>query len=363
MQQNIVILNGLQLEDERNGKGRYFTSKFLEPGLAKYSEPIGTILLDKQTIDNFVSSFKGCPVVIDHVDVTDGNAKEKRVGVVSNVWFCADDGWYYCDGVIYDKEALVLIEQGYTVSCAYSFKTDGQSGTWHNNEYDGKVISGDFLHLALVANPRYEDANIILNSKEELKGGEADDKTLEDIAEKHNVTLDYIKEQLEKGMEVESEHSDDKEVQKEIAKDHLFEDADYYKKLATIENEKDDTMDLLKALNELVLNFNKKGENEMVKNEAEVKEALKNAGYDDEKIENCMKVLNESEEEEKELENKKAKNEEEEEAENEEEDKKEDEKAENSMAQVKKAYNSNNVETKSLYTSQSQRLEIGKQLY
>lgn len=161
-----IITNGLDLGEDRQGKGRYFTSKFLEPGLAKYDAPIGTILLDKETIDKFIASFKGCPVIIDHKDITDDTAKDERVGVVSNVWYNADDGWYYCDGVIFDKNAQSLITNaGYTVSCAYSFNTDEMSGTWHNNPYDSKVVSGDFLHLALVPVPRYEDATIVLNSK------------------------------------------------------------------------------------------------------------------------------------------------------------------------------------------------------
>ena len=96
-----IITNGLDLGEDRQGKGRYFTSKFLEPGLAKYDEPIGTILLDKETIDKFITSFKGCPVIIDHKDITDDTAKDERVGVVSNVWYNAEDGWYYCDGVIF----------------------------------------------------------------------------------------------------------------------------------------------------------------------------------------------------------------------------------------------------------------------
>lgn len=163
-----IITNGLDLGEDRQGKGRYFTSKFLEPGLAKYDEPIGTILLDKETIDKFITSFKGCPVIIDHKDITDETAKDERVGVVSNVWYNAEDGWYYCDGVIFDKNAQDLITHaGYTVSCAYSFNTNNMSGTWHNNPYDGKVVSGDFLHLALVPVPRYEDATIALNSKKD----------------------------------------------------------------------------------------------------------------------------------------------------------------------------------------------------
>ena len=41
-------------------------------------------------------------------------------------------------------------------------------------------------------------------------------------------------EALVKGTEIEMEHSNDKEVAKKIAKDHLTEDQDYYIKLAKL---------------------------------------------------------------------------------------------------------------------------------
>lgn len=53
-------------------------------------------------------------------------------------------------------------------------------------------------------------------------------KSLKDIAEMHNVSLSHIKEQLKKGIEVESEHTSDKKEQIRIAKDHLVENPNYY---------------------------------------------------------------------------------------------------------------------------------------
>ena len=41
-------------------------------------------------------------------------------------------------------------------------------------------------------------------------------------------------EALEKGTAVEMEHTNDKEIAKKIAKDHLTEDQDYYVKLAKL---------------------------------------------------------------------------------------------------------------------------------
>ena len=65
---------------------------------------------------------------------------------------------------------------------------------------------------------------------DKLKGGKADNKTLEQIAQKHSVDISSIEEQFEKGLKVESEHTTDKEEQSEIVKDHLMQDAQYYDK-------------------------------------------------------------------------------------------------------------------------------------
>jgi hypothetical protein len=72
--------------------------------------------------------------------------------------------------------------------------------------------------------------------KNEIDGGLADNKTLKDIAEKHNVDIETLEVELAKGLEVEKEHTNDESKAKEIALDHLFEIADYYTKLAKIEN-------------------------------------------------------------------------------------------------------------------------------
>jgi hypothetical protein len=47
--------------------------------------------------------------------------------------------------------------------------------------------------------------------------------------------FNYIKNQLAKGIKVEMEHTTDKEVAKEIAMDHIYEDPKYYDKLSKIE--------------------------------------------------------------------------------------------------------------------------------
>ena len=109
----------------------------------------------------------GVPVIINHKNITEKNADDERVGVVNSVWYDDKDGWYWCDGVIWDKTAQNLItDKNWSVSCSYDVKTANDEGGSENNiKYDMEFLDGVFTHLALVSNPRYERANIVFNSK------------------------------------------------------------------------------------------------------------------------------------------------------------------------------------------------------
>lgn len=70
-----------------------------------------------------------------------------------------------------------------------------------------------------------------------IKGGKADNLTIQDIADKHKVSIEEIKKQFKQGIEVEMEHTDDPAKAAEICRDHLFEFSDYYTRLAKMEGE------------------------------------------------------------------------------------------------------------------------------
>ena len=63
---------------------------------------------------------------------------------------------------------------------------------------------------------------------EQLFKGIASGKTIEDLAKKHNVPLEQIQSQLDKGIEAEMDHTKDRDVAKKIAMDHIFEVPDFY---------------------------------------------------------------------------------------------------------------------------------------
>lgn len=153
--------NAIYLEDANGQEGRPFKSRFLQSGLVKYD--FGVCLLKKETIDKFVNTFVECPVIINHKD---NIASDDVVGTIQKIWFSADDGWFWCSGVITDDTAVELIEKGYNVSCQYRITeyADNDEGKLHNaNPYDKEILDGVFEHLAIVENPRYEDAFIAVN--------------------------------------------------------------------------------------------------------------------------------------------------------------------------------------------------------
>ncbi len=93
------------------------------------------------------------------------------------------------------------------------------------------------------------------NESELIKGGNADHKSLIHIAKKHDAKGYYhidnmvqsLKRQLEMGIKIEMEHTDNENTAKEIAMDHLWEDPTYYTKLKRMEK-KDTTENIDKDL-------------------------------------------------------------------------------------------------------------------
>lgn len=158
---NAIITLG---DTDDSGKGRHFKSRFIQPGLAGYPGQYGNALIRKENLDKFVHTLRNKPVIINHKD---NIGDDDKVGEVLNVWFNPDDGWYWCDGVITDKTAQNLIQnKKWSVSCSYDFtKYDDEGGTENNIPYDIEFLDGEFAHLAIVNNPRYERANIVFNSK------------------------------------------------------------------------------------------------------------------------------------------------------------------------------------------------------
>lgn len=165
--------------------------------MAGYPGQFGNVLIKKESFDKFINTMVGVPVIINHKDITADNADDLRVGVVSNVWFDDKDGWYWCEGVIWDETAQNLItNKGWSVSCSYNVKlADDAGGTENNIPYDIEFLDGVFTHLAIVDNPRYERANIVFNSKTVVQNFDPNqkrDKKGRWTKENYNAEIDRI---------------------------------------------------------------------------------------------------------------------------------------------------------------------------
>lgn len=163
----MLAQNKIFLTEEVAGKGRFFRARFLQPGLVKYS--FGVCLLTKEVIDSFVQGFVGCSVTIDHVEIDEDNCDDVCCGVISRVEYNEEDGWYWCEGILRDPNAIELVRNGYTVSCQYEITeyADNTKNALHNGiEYDKIILGGKCEHLAIVKNPRYEGAMIAVNAQE-----------------------------------------------------------------------------------------------------------------------------------------------------------------------------------------------------
>ena len=60
--------------------------------------------------------------------------------------------------------------------------------------------------------------------------------TPEQIADRHGVSIKKIMKQIEMGVNVEKEHTDNEQTAMKIAMDHVFEDPKYYSKLSKMES-------------------------------------------------------------------------------------------------------------------------------
>jgi hypothetical protein len=116
-------------------------------------------------------------------------------------------------------------------------------------------------------------------TEENLEGGMADKKTVEDIAKKHKLDVEVIKKHLNDGIKVEMEHTNLKTKAKEIAMDHIFEDPKYYDKLSKMET------------NEIKNNESDQNDKEMVDGIIEIIKQIKDTSNRKEVAQNMVKKL------------------------------------------------------------------------
>lgn len=153
-----------KVENARTLPKVYFGLHMVE-GVAEYAEPERApfrIFIGEETIKNMDPTFKGRPVYVQHVDAVDlKNLQAEADGYVIRSFFNKADGKHWAEFIVVSDAGHEAIQKGWKLSNAYMPKNLSAGGLWHGVEYAQEVKSGEYEHLAIVPNPRYEESIIL----------------------------------------------------------------------------------------------------------------------------------------------------------------------------------------------------------
>lgn len=150
-----------------NEKGDVYYGIHMYPGVAEYAE-LGKdpyrVFINENTIRAMDPTFAGRPVFVHHVDEVDQDINELRKdadGWVVESFFNEADGKHWVKFLIVSDKGKKAIQSGYRLSNAYRMKAPGPGGQWNGVSYEQQVLAGEYEHLAIVDNPRYEESVIM----------------------------------------------------------------------------------------------------------------------------------------------------------------------------------------------------------
>jgi hypothetical protein len=159
-----------------DGCPKRYRAEYIEPGIVNYEdEGQGKVFVSGEALSRMCKSFIGKPVVnAAHRDLTfkeafklsDEDKESLADGIVYNCGILGT-GWGFADMIVWDLETQKNIDQKkFSISCAYVPTEEGPNGKWHNFDYDEEVKNGNYTHMAIVPNPRYERSKIYELPKE-----------------------------------------------------------------------------------------------------------------------------------------------------------------------------------------------------
>ena len=143
---------------------------------------------------------------------------------------------------VHVKEIMKFYDKGtYSTKKAVSIFVSGKSNATRNQILDDLGDMGYNDAWEVMDHFKLELEGV--NEADEIPGGLASGKTMKDFVQKYNSNEYYdnsqmaekIKEKIQQGVKIEMEHTTDPKVAFEIAKDHIWEDLNYYDKLKKVE--------------------------------------------------------------------------------------------------------------------------------
>lgn len=183
-----------------------FYGLHMREGLVGYKEDGEIAYIKNDTILKMSPSLVGKPLIVRHpgVDITPED-EELFDGYVVEAFFNKHDGNHWVKFIAVSDEAHKKIEQGWTLSNGYFHSRDETPGQHQGVDYDYEINGGEFEHMALVQNPRYEQSIILTPDefKEYNLNKEAEIKKLTN--EKKEIEMKFFKKSKVEKLENEKE--------------------------------------------------------------------------------------------------------------------------------------------------------------
>lgn len=159
-------MNRKLAEALQNSKGQIYYGMHFYPGVAQYDMPEGSfrVFINEATIRKLNPSFAGRPVFVEHVEGVDEDVdtlRNEADGWVIESFFNQADGKTWCKFILVTERAFAAVRKGFRLSNAYLPQLMDKEATWNGVDYQKQVVGGEFEHLAIVNNPRYEESVIM----------------------------------------------------------------------------------------------------------------------------------------------------------------------------------------------------------
>ena len=138
---------------------KIFYCKHIAPGVCAYADE--TILIGEEALKEMDKTFAGKPIYVNHQKVDLENIQQEADGYVAESFYLPEDGCHWAKMIIVSDKGHEAIRKGWKVSNAYVPDEFGIGGEWHNIPYNREVMKAHYTHLALVDNPRYEEAEVM----------------------------------------------------------------------------------------------------------------------------------------------------------------------------------------------------------
>lgn len=137
---------------------KIYYCRHMLPGVVGYGHE--NLLIDTDAMKRSAPSFVGKPVYVQHQKIDLPDVEENADGWVIECFYNELDGWLWAKMIITSDEAQRAINNKWSVSNAYLPIEWDPKGQHLNVDYDRKMRDYSFTHLAIVPNPRYEEAKI-----------------------------------------------------------------------------------------------------------------------------------------------------------------------------------------------------------